>query len=429
MGEKISQYTNSVSASPNLSSLLDLSEFDGTNYDSSKWTLTDFLTWLGNNFPVQEKFTFYNNTGSTITKGTPCIINSQTGGVANAEPYTYLGFNDTSQIFIANEDILNASSGVFVQKGLLTGIDTSTFTAGDRLYYDYNTAQIVNVKTVTVLFIGICITSAVSGSIIYAPKVDEGTPFYLYGTTTDAGRDKSSIIERSGRIAVRLDTSNYLLLDTNQVTLTSSNQAGSALLLGSNIATNSPSRSMTRFRGTPASPSYTQSGDIIARDNHVSSNSLCFTIQTEATENHSATNAGSKTIIKTIKNGSNTPEDRIEFTSLGTVKVHHQEPNVQSVVSSATVTPNADTDDEVVITAQAVGLTIANPTGTPVQGQALMIRIKDNAIAQTIAFGTSYRAIGVTLPTTTVASKTLYLGCIYNATDSTWDVLGINQEA
>lgn len=104
-------------------------------------------------------------------------------------------------------------------------------------------------------------------------------------------------------------------------------------------------------------------------------------------------------------------------------------PSVQSVVSSATVTPNADTDNEVIITAQAVGLTIANPTGTPVQGQALMIRVKDNATAQTIAFDTSYRAIGVTLPTTTVSSKTLYIGCIYNATDSKWDVLGINQEA
>lgn len=108
---------------------------------------------------------------------------------------------------------------------------------------------------------------------------------------------------------------------------------------------------------------------------------------------------------------------------------YKEKPSVQSVTSSATVTPNADTDDEVVITAQAVGLTIANPSGTPVQGQALMIRIKDNASAQTIAFGASYRAIGVTLPTTTVASKTLYLGCIYNATDSKWDVLGINQEA
>ena len=101
--------------------------------------------------------------------------------------------------------------------------------------------------------------------------------------------------------------------------------------------------------------------------------------------------------------------------------------NVQTVASSATVTPTS-ANDLVVITAQAVGLTIANPTGTMVQGQALMIRIKDNGTARTIAFGTNYRALGITLPTTTIASKTTYLGCIWNATDTKFDVVGLNQE-
>ena len=103
-------------------------------------------------------------------------------------------------------------------------------------------------------------------------------------------------------------------------------------------------------------------------------------------------------------------------------------PVVQTVTSSATVTP-VSTNDLVTITAQAVGLTLANPTGAFVEGQSLMIRIKDNGTARTIAFGTNYRAIGITLPTTTVISKTLYLGIIYNSTDGKFDVLGLNQEA
>ena len=103
-------------------------------------------------------------------------------------------------------------------------------------------------------------------------------------------------------------------------------------------------------------------------------------------------------------------------------------PLVQTVVSAATVTPTS-ANDLVTITAQAVGLTIANPTGTMVEGQALMIRIKDNATAQTIAFDTNYRAIGVTLPTTTTISKTIYLGCIWNNTDTKFDVLGVNIQA
>jgi hypothetical protein len=103
-------------------------------------------------------------------------------------------------------------------------------------------------------------------------------------------------------------------------------------------------------------------------------------------------------------------------------------PRVQSVISSSSVTPTA-TNDEVVITAQAVSLTLENPTGSPVQGQSIMIRIKDSGVAQAIAYGTQYRAIGVTLPTITTANKTLYIGMIYNSTDTKWDILGINQEA
>ena len=106
-------------------------------------------------------------------------------------------------------------------------------------------------------------------------------------------------------------------------------------------------------------------------------------------------------------------------------------PNVQSVSSAATVTPTAS-NDLVKITAQAVALTLAAPTGSPVEGQALMIRIKDNGTARAITWtsGTNgYRAIGVTLPTTTVLSKTTYVGLIYNSDDSRWDAIGVTTEA
>ena len=103
-------------------------------------------------------------------------------------------------------------------------------------------------------------------------------------------------------------------------------------------------------------------------------------------------------------------------------------PRIQTVTSSATVTPTS-TNDLVTITAQATGLTLANPTGTFVEGQSLMIRIKDNGTARAITFGADYRAIGITLPTTTVISKTMYLGIIYNSTDAKWDILGLNQQA
>ena len=103
-------------------------------------------------------------------------------------------------------------------------------------------------------------------------------------------------------------------------------------------------------------------------------------------------------------------------------------PRVQSVTSAATVTP-VNTNDLVKITAQAAALALTNPTGTWDEGQPLMIRIKDNGTARAITYDTNYRAIGVTLPTTTVISKTTYLGLIYNSTDTKFDVIGVTTQA
>jgi len=101
----------------------------------------------------------------------------------------------------------------------------------------------------------------------------------------------------------------------------------------------------------------------------------------------------------------------------------------QTVVSASTVTPSWDNDDIVTITAQAVGLTLANPTGTPTDGQAIIVRILDNGTGRTIAYGAAYRAIGVTLLTTTTASKTSYLGGFWNAADSKFDITAVGEEA
>jgi hypothetical protein len=104
------------------------------------------------------------------------------------------------------------------------------------------------------------------------------------------------------------------------------------------------------------------------------------------------------------------------------------DPRVNTTASSATVTVDSNTTDLYTITAQAAGLTLANPTGTPVQGQRLMYRIKDNGVARTIGYGANFRAMGVVLPTTTIANKTIYLGCVYNSTDTRWDVIAVAAE-
>lgn len=103
-------------------------------------------------------------------------------------------------------------------------------------------------------------------------------------------------------------------------------------------------------------------------------------------------------------------------------------PNVQTVTSAATVTPTFS-NDQVNITAQGAALALANPTGTAIPAWGIVIRIKDDGTARAISYGTQYRAIGVTLPTTTVISKTVYLGCIWNNTDTKLDVVAVAQQA
>ncbi|MDB5490366.1 MAG: tail fiber domain protein [Micavibrio sp.] len=106
--------------------------------------------------------------------------------------------------------------------------------------------------------------------------------------------------------------------------------------------------------------------------------------------------------------------------------IGRDQPRITSIASSATPTPNCDTDDLYIITAQAAAAAFAAPTGTPVDGQVLKIRIKDNAVARALTFNAIYRAgTDIPLPTTTVVSKTMYLGFLYNAADAKWDFVSL----
>lgn len=97
---------------------------------------------------------------------------------------------------------------------------------------------------------------------------------------------------------------------------------------------------------------------------------------------------------------------------------------VVTLTDVATITPNADTTDLGLLNSVSQGTTFANPSGTPVAGQKIMIRVKSSA-AQTLTFGTKYRAgTDISFPMTTVgSSKVEYLGFIYHAIDDKWDLI------
>lgn len=105
-------------------------------------------------------------------------------------------------------------------------------------------------------------------------------------------------------------------------------------------------------------------------------------------------------------------------------------PRPGTTASSSSLTIDSDSYDIYAVTALAAAITMNAPSGTPTDGQKLLMRFKDNGTARAFtSWNSIFRAIGVTLPTTTVLGKTLYVLAVWNAADSKWDVLAVGQEA
>ena len=319
-------------------------------------------------------------------------------------------------IGLVTETIANNQEGFITTSGLVRGVNTTgslqseTWVDGDILYLSPTTAgNITNIKPVApnhLIIIGYVVNAHITQGTIFV-KVDNG----------------------------------YELNELHNVLINGSLANNDALIYESSTQLWKNKTIPTAIGYTPANAIISISttsplsggGDLSAnRTLSISDAAADGTTKGAATFTASDFNATSGVVSIDYANGQaadGTNKGFLTATDWSTFNGKADiNPRVQTVTSAATVTPTS-LNDLVVITAQAAGLTIANPTGTMVQGQALMIRIKDNATARTIAFGANYRAIGITLPTTTVISKTLYLGCIWNSTDTKFDVIGLNQEA
>jgi len=95
---------------------------------------------------------------------------------------------------------------------------------------------------------------------------------------------------------------------------------------------------------------------------------------------------------------------------------------------SATITPNGDTTDILNIGALTGNLTIANPTGTPIDGDRLAIRLlQDGTGSRTVSFGTAYAfgtdVTAALIPSTASAKWEMVFQ--YHATDAKWRAVGI----
>jgi hypothetical protein len=151
------------------------------------------------------------------------------------------------------------------------------------------------------------------------------------------------------------------------------------------------------------------------------SNSAVSGLGTMATQN-----ANNVTITGGSFSNSNISNVTVANSTVNSSRIN---PRFLSAANATTLAPDISAYDQYNLTAQDKALTVSAPIGTPLDGNKLIIRITGNSSAYAITWNATYTVIGVTLPTTTVATKTIYVGSIYNATNTRWDVVAVTTQA
>lgn len=102
-----------------------------------------------------------------------------------------------------------------------------------------------------------------------------------------------------------------------------------------------------------------------------------------------------------------------------------------TIASSATPTPaRASEKTELEITALAEAATFGEPTGTPVNGDLLLISVTDDGTGRAIGHNAIYSApYSADLFTTTTANKTFFELFRYSSARTKWELLYADEEA
>jgi hypothetical protein len=337
-----------------------------------------------------------NNTGSTIPNGSPVYVTSTSSG--QTYPNVALAKADVAAtsavIGLTNGAIVNGAIGYVTSQGTIDNVNTGTFTVGQVLYLSpYSAGQLMNTIPPTGITVQVGVATFINSSTghIY---VKQTTPLAV----------PASII--TGTLAV--------------------NQGGtgqaSALVAGSVVYGVSTTAMGVTAAGT--------SGQVLT-----SAGAGTPTWTTPTTGTVTSITAGTGLSGGTITTTGTIAIDSTVATLTGTQTLTNKRVNPRAVAAgstSGTLTPNGDTTDVFNAFGLTGAITMAAPSGTPVDGQRLMLRFEDNGTGRGITWTTSsgaYRAVGVTLPTTTVASKVTYVGCVYNSTDVFWDVIAVATQA
>lgn len=141
------------------------------------------------------------------------------------------------------------------------------------------------------------------------------------------------------------------------------------------------------------------------------------------TNNYAAGFVGNVDIQGALKLGTSSTVGHV-LTAIDTVgNLALQSPTrVNVITSSATITLNLVTHNQINITALAVNTTFANPTGTPYDGQQIIYRWVDNGTSQTITLGSNFVDL-VGIPAATTSTKAGMFGARWAASRSKWEII------
>ena len=284
----------------------------------------------------------------------------------------------------------------------------------------YSYVPLVNYITGTPLGnVTISIPAGVGGQFIFWNQTGASTPTI---TIASAGGGSGVVVIPNGsRITVFADGTNVYLSDDGLIAsgLSSLSVSGNTLL-------------NTGFGGSTS---------IYGDTNHIGTTTVAatslvagtaYTIYTVGTTNWTSAGAANNNVgTNFIATGATTGTGTAlianatlrvagSITPTGVVT-----PRIQAVSSTSTA-PNVNIADTYEL---AIGAgTIASfpaPSGSPVEGQKLIIRIIPSGAVTITAWNAIYRPINTTLPVALVSGKTAYIGCIYNSSIPSWDVVAI----
>lgn len=112
--------------------------------------------------------------------------------------------------------------------------------------------------------------------------------------------------------------------------------------------------------------------------------------------------------------------------ALEVISESRRAPRIAVDTSAGTLTPDIDDFNYYRMTALAVNITINNPTGTPADGDGLLIELTGTA-PRTITWDSDYEAnseYGLSLPSTTITTKTTMRTFVWSAARSKWLMVG-----